>query len=130
MTDITGQNAVISWIYSGGTVPLNTDYRSITENPSVDLAECSAGADTYKSYIATLKTSTIEWSGLLQASGTAMLTALAPGTSGTLAVYPEGTASGKPSKTYPAICMGARTNIPYNDVVEISCTFQANGAWT
>jgi hypothetical protein len=130
MADITGKNAYITWVYSGGTVQLHSDYRTISENPSIDLAECSAGADTNKTYIATLKDATIDWSGLLQADGTAMLAALAPGIEGTLKVYPEGTASGKPSKTYPAICMGARTNIPYNDVVEVSCTFQANGAWS
>jgi hypothetical protein len=44
-----------------------------------------------------------------------------------LTVYPEGTASGKQKDIYPAIAMGAKINVPYADVVEISCTFQKNG---
>ena len=128
MAEITGKNLVATWVYSGGTVDLNTDFRTLSINPNIDLAETTAGADTDKTYIATIKDATIEWSGLYQSAGTALVNALEAGTGGTLTVYPEGTASGKQKDVYPAIAMGAKINVPYADVVEISCTFQKNGA--
>jgi len=127
MAKITGKNLVATWAYSGGTVDLNTDFRTLSINPNIDLAETTAGADTDKTYIATIKDATIEWSGLYQSKGTALMNALEAGTGGTLIIYPEGTASGYPKETYPAIAMGAKINVPYADVVEISCTFQKNG---
>ena len=129
-TKITGKNAVITWTSTEGTVTLNTDYRSITQSPGVDLADCTAGADAYKKYIATIKDATIEYAGLLGTGGSATLDALEPGVEGTLLVQPEGTASGAPSTSYPAICMGAQVSTPYADVVEIAVTFQANGEWS
>ena len=128
MAEITGNNLVANWVYSGGTVALNTDFRTLSINPNIDLAETTAGADTDKTYIPTIKDATIEWSGLYQSAGTALVRALEAGTNGTLTVYPEGTASGKQKDIYPAIAMGAKINVPYADVVEISCTFQKNGA--
>jgi len=127
MAEITGKNLVATWVYSGGTVDLNTDFRTLSINPNIDLAETTAGADTDKTYIATIKDATIEWSGLYQSKGTALMNALEAGTGGTLIIYPEGTASGFPKESYPAIAMGAKINVPYADVVEISCTFQKNG---
>ena len=127
MAEITGKDLVATWAYSGGTVKLNTDFRTLSINPNIDLAETTAGADTDKTYIPTIKDATIEWSGLYQSAGTALVNALEAGTGGTLTVYPEGTASGKQKDIYPAIAMGAKINVPYADVVEISCTFQKNG---
>ncbi len=128
MAEITGKNLVATWAYSGGTVDLNTDFRTLSINPNIDLAETTAGADTDKTYIATIKDATIEWSGLYQSAGTALVSALEAGTGGTLIISPEGTTTGKSKESYPAIAMGAKMNIPYNEVVEISCTFQKNGA--
>ena len=128
MAEITGKNLVATWAYTGGTINLNTDFRTMSINPNIDLAETTAGADNDKTYIPTIKDATIEWSGLYQSAGTALVSALEPGTQGTLTVYPEGTASGKQKDIYPAIAMGAKINIPYANVVEISCTFQKNGA--
>lgn len=130
--NITGKNAVINWIWTGGTVNLNGDYRSISTNETVDLADTTAGNDAYRTYIATIKSASIDYSGLFptNTAGTALIAALAAGNSGTLVVYPEGTASGNLSRSYPAIVTGPKLNVPYADVVEISCSFTANGAWS
>ncbi len=128
MAEITGKDLNIQWAYSGGTVVLSTDFRTLSVNPSIDLAETTAGSDADKTYIATIKDTTIEYSGLYQAGGTALRNALEAGTGGTLIISPEGTTTGKSKESYPAIAMGAKMNIPYNEVVEISCTFQKNGA--
>jgi hypothetical protein len=130
--NITGQAAVINWIWTGGTVVLNTDFRSINTSETVDLAETTAGNDTHKTYLPTIKSGAIDYSGLYPSgtAGTAIIAALAAGNMGTLLVYPEGTASGKLSRSYPAIVTGPKLNTPYADVVEISCSFTANGAWS
>jgi hypothetical protein len=130
--NITGKNAVINWIWTGGTVALNTDYRTISTNEAVDLAETTAGNDTHKTHIATIKSASIDYSGLYPSgtAGTAIIGALAAGNEGTLQVYPEGTASGKLLRTYPSISGGPKLNAPYSDVVEISCTFTSTGAWS
>ena len=128
--NIVGKDAVISWVWTGGTVNLATDYRSVSVKENVDTAETTAGADTHKTFLPTIKSATIDYSGLFPTGGTALYAALAAGMSGTLTVAPEGTASGKVSKAYPAICMGATYDTPYADVVTVNCTFQSNGAWS
>ena len=130
--NITGKAAVINWIWSGGTVALNPDYRSVSTSESVDLAETTAGNDAYKTYIATLKSASIDFSGLFQSgtAGTVVIGALAAGNAGTIEIYPEGTASTNLKRSYPAISAGPKINMPYSDVVEVSCSFTANGAWS
>ena len=128
--NITGKDAYISWVWTGGTLNLNTDYRSVSIKENVDTAETTAGADTHKTYLPTIKSATIDYSGLFPTGGTALYAALAAGMSGTLTVAPEGTASGKVSHAYPAICMGATYDTPYADVVTVNCTFQSTGAWS
>lgn len=130
--NITGKDAVINWIWTGGTVSLNGDYRSVSTSETVDLADTTAGNDAYRTYIATIKSASVDYSGLFVSgtAGTAVIGALAAGNEGTLVVYPEGTASGNLSRSYPSIVTGPKLNVPYADVVEISCSFTANGAWS
>ena len=128
--NITGKDAYISWVWTGGTLNLATDYRSVSIKENVDTAETTAGADTHKTYLPTIKSANIDYSGVFPTGGTALYAALAAGMSGTLTVAPEGTATGKVSHAYPAICMGATYDTPYADVVTVNCTFQSNGAWS
>ena len=128
MPAITGQNAAISWVYSGGTIALDTDYRSIQYTPSIEMFDQSAGADANKTYITGQKDGSVSYSGIFQSGGTAITAALTEGTGGTLIWGEEGTAVGKPKHTMPAISQGASANIQYNALIEISCTFQQNGA--
>jgi len=130
--NITGTNAVINWIWTGGTVALNTDYRSLSFSESTDLADTTAGNDAYKTELSTIKSASIDYSGLYPSgtAGTAIIAALAAGNQGTLQVYPEGTAAGKLLRTYPSIAQGPKLSMPYSDVVEISCSFTSNGPWS
>ena len=132
MARLTGTNAVINWIWTGGTVVLNTDYKSISTSESSDMADSTAGNDTYKTQIATIKSASIDYSGLYPSgtAGTAIIAALAAGNAGTLKVYPEGTAAANLLRTYPSIVTGPKLSMPYSDVIEISCSFQSNGAWS
>lgn len=128
--NITGKDAYISWVWTGGTLNLATDNRSVSVKEAVDTAETTAGADTHKTYLPTIKSATIDYSGLFPTGGTALYAALAAGMVGTITVAPEGTASGKVSHAYPAISMGATYDTPYADVVTVNVTFQSNGAWS
>lgn len=128
--NITGKDAYISWVWSGGTLNLATDNRSVSVKEAVDTAETTAGADTHKTFLPTIKSATIDYSGLFPTGGTALYAALTAGVTGTITVAPEGTAAGKVSHAYPAICMGATYDTPYADVVTVNVTFQSNGAWS
>jgi hypothetical protein len=128
MPDFTGKDLNLQWIYSGGTVVLSTDYRTLSESKEMALVDASAGADTDRTYLTTLKDGTLEYAALHQTGGSVIKLALEPGTSGTLIVGPEGTAAGKPKESIPAIVSNRAVQYPYADVVEISATFQRNGS--
>lgn len=130
MAEFTGSALVVSWIYSGGTVDLSADFRTLDWQPTTDFADSTAGSDTTRTRLATIKDATAAYAGVGQTGGTVVAAALAPGTSGTLIIGPEGTASGKRKITFPSLSQGAQYSIPYADVVTLSCSFVANGAWT
>ena len=128
MPEFTGTNLVASFIHAGGTLVLNSDYRTLTNAPVIGLVDATAGNDADKTYLTTLKDGKYSWKGLAQTGGTVLRSALVEGTGGTLIIGEEGTATGKPKETVPVICMGGQFNFPYDNVVEISCEFQKNGA--
>lgn len=130
MPSYAGSSLYLEWIHSGGTTLLNTDYRTFTYTPTIDFYDGTAGADTARERISGLKDGSMSFAGVQQAAGTAIITALAEGVSGTLRWSPEGTATGKGKYTAPAISLGVKWNIPYNDIVEISADWQQNGART
>jgi hypothetical protein len=128
MAEYTGSALVASFITAGGTTILNTDYRTLTSDPTIGLVKASAGSDADETYLNTLKDGKYSYKGVAQTAGTALENALVEGTFGTLVIGREGTASGKPKETCPVFSMGAKFNFPYDNVVEISCDFQKSGA--
>jgi hypothetical protein len=129
MAEFTGKDLVLNWIWSGGTVALNTDYRTASWNPTIAYADKTAGADTHVGRIPTLKDATAAVT-LVDSSSTAIYACLEAGVSGTLIIQPEGTASGKRKITFPAFSNGAVPTYTYNDTTTISINFTGNGAWT
>jgi hypothetical protein len=132
MAEYTGKDLHLEWITLAGTVPGTVDlstsqYRTLGENTEIGLVDASAGADTNRTYLTTLKDGTFEYSALHQTNGTALKAVLAPGTYGTLVIKPEGTASGKPTESVPCVVSSRNMNYPYDGVVEITATFQRNG---
>ena len=127
MAAYAGSSLSVQWIHSGGTVTLEGDFRQFSITPSVDLYDQTAGSDAYKTRIVGVKDSQASFSAVMQSGGTALTNALASGTDGTLIAGPEGTASGKQKITLPAIAMGVKYTIPYNNVVEMTCDWQGNG---
>jgi hypothetical protein len=138
MADFLGNGNYVGWncgtalagTASGGTIVLSGDYRQSTDTPSIDLVDVSAGADTSKTYLTSLKDGKYNLTMLSQTGGTVLLSCLEEGVQGTLTIGEEGTASGKPKTSFPAICMGAKRNIQYANAVEISVDFQQNGTRT
>ena len=129
-----GPTAILTWTTSAGTFNLAGDYRTFAWNPSIDYVEVSAGSDTQKGRITTLKDATASVTLVAQTGGTLIVAALQPGVSGTLIFGPEGTATGKRKITFPCYADGAVTEAPYANEVTISCGFTAAGAvlanWT
>ena len=86
--NITGKDAYINWASSAGTINLSGDYRSASIKENTDTAETTAGSDTHKTYIPTIMSATIDYSGLFPTGGTALYAALAAGVQGTLTIAP------------------------------------------
>lgn len=132
MASYLGRNLSIVWTAAtGGTITMTADSRSVSYAPEVDLVEDTAGPDTAKTYLASVKSGKADFSGVDQSGSMAVWsTALLEGQSGTLVIGPEGTATGKQKMTIPAICMGANLTWPYNDICELAVSWQQNGART
>jgi hypothetical protein len=130
MPEYSGSAIVMNWIYSGGTVTLTGDQRSVNISPSIDFIDTTAGADPRRKRLASIADVTVSWSALMQTGGTAIEDALAEGAAGTLIVQPEGTAAGKRKYTIGAFSQGAKLNFPYSDAVEITCDWMGDGNYT
>jgi hypothetical protein len=123
-----GSALYLRWVTTNGTSVLSADYRQFSYAPSIDLIEDTAGADANKHRLVGLKDGQATLNYVHQAGGSVIMSQLDEGTEGTLEYSPEGTATGKVKYSLPAISMGANINQPYTDIIEISVTFQQNGA--
>ena len=123
MAGLTGKGLYIKF---GGTV-LNTDYRTFGHSRGIDKVDGSAGADTFKTYLTTLKDGSITCAIIAQASDTSTRGTLVPGTGGSLEYGLEGTASGKQKAIYTAVFVeNANVSASYNDLIVVDITWQPN----
>ena len=129
MAEFTGKDLVLNWVWSGGTVSLNGDYRTCVWTPTVAYADISAGSDTHVGRLTALKDATAAVS-IVDSAGTAIHTSLDAGVAGTLIIQPQGTASGKRKITFPCFSDGASPSYTYNDTSTISVNFTGNGSYT
>lgn len=122
---VVGQNAYIS--FKG--VAINADYRSWNIEETIDTVDSTAGSETDKSYIPTLKDGTAE---LMYAytgtAGTVYVTNFVVGTEGALLYGPEGTATGKPKGGFSnAIVVSHSKPHEYNGLIVRTVKFQKSG---
>ena len=112
-------------------IELNTDYRNFDGDRSIDKSETTAGADTDKSYLPTIRDGTFKMTFVQDnsASGTAVVGTLYEGSEGTLIWGPEGTATGKPKYSCVAFVESLSTPLKYNEATMRDVTFQKNGSW-
>jgi hypothetical protein len=126
MAGITGAALFLQF----GSTVLDTDYRAFSQAEEGGLVDASAGGDTNRTYLTTLKDGTASATIVEQAGSTAAWAAVAPLTSGTLTVGEEGTASGKPKMTVVAIVTSREKSMEYADLAVIDVEWQYNGAPT
>ena len=120
---IAGPTMILQWIWSGGTISLNADYRTFSWNPTIAYEDVTAGQDSQVGRLTTLKDATAAVELVVQTGGTAMAAAMAAGVGGTLICGPEGTATGKRKITFPCYSDGAAFAAPYANVATLSCGF-------
>lgn len=131
MAAFSGSALYLAWVYSGGTITLHGDFRQFDWTPTLSLIDSTAGSDTFREYIGGIgEGGDISASLVMQASGTALISALARAAVGTILYGPEGTATGKPKSTIPAISKGPAYSQPYDDVVEFKVSWQQSAAET
>lgn len=131
MAAVSGSALYLSWVYSGGTVRIDTDYRQFDYAPTLSIIDASAGADTFREYIGGIgEGGAISVSCVLQSGGTALISALAKNTPGTLTYAPSGTATGQPKFVIPALSKGPAFSQKYDDVIEMKVEFQQTSAET
>lgn len=127
MTAYTGTSL---WIKFGSTV-LSGDYQSFTDTETGGVVDASAGADTSRSYLTTLKDGTASASLALQTSaGTLIWEAVAPLTSGTLWWADEGSTASKQIHYVWAIVSERRKSLAYADLTVADVTWQFSSAVT
>lgn len=127
MTEFAGSSLYVHWVYSGGTLVLNTDSRNFSYTPNVEYIDMSAYGSA-SGYAATgYKNGEVAMDTLARTDGTEIFTACAEGEAGTLIWGEAGTASNMPKVTLPALSRGVFRNAPYNDVVTYTLGFRQNG---
>lgn len=123
-----GTALVATW---NGT-ELTGEYRRVTINQTVNDADGTSGHDTEVRHMPTQTDANIaiEMTAMAGTAGTALWSALAPRTSGTLIVQPEGTASNL--RKYTSVCyvQTFNDNVPYNDTSIWAITFYPSAAIT
>lgn len=126
MARYSGKNLYIEWIYSGGTVVLSGDYRTLDIPETADEIDASAGDDTRKVTLAGQVSASWSLEMLPLEAGTVLFDAVAPQATGTLRWSPEGTTSGNQKKTAAATILGRNESFGYNTVA----TLRINGSLT
>jgi len=116
MAEYTGKNLYVKF----GSTVLSSRFKSYNESDEAGLVDKSAGADTRRTYLATLQDGGASMELLQEAAGTVLWAAVAAGTTGTLEWGPEGTASGKPKYTVDAIIKSRKRTLVHDDVVKVS----------
>lgn len=129
--EYAGSALYAQWIYSGGTVQINTEFRNWNYNDQGDTIDATAGGDVYRRNLKSYDNNQVTTSFLLQSTGgTVARDAFKRFTSGTLIWGEAGTATGMVKTTMPAYVESANRSVPYNDVVSMDVTFVQNGAVT
>jgi len=127
MAEFLGKDAYIQWVWSGGTVTVQGDYRTLNWNPNKDLIDATAGSDAAQHQVTGIERATASLGLAAQTGGTELIAAFAFGNLGTLTWGVEGTATNKPKVILPAMSLGAKVNSPYSGLVEISVGFNQEG---
>ncbi len=129
--EFAGSALYAQWIYSGGTVQINTEFRNWQYTDQGDVIDATAGGDVYRRNLKSYDNNQVTCSFLLQSTGgTVARDAFKRFTAGTLIWGEAGTATGMVKTIMPAYVESASRSVPYNDVAAMDVTFTQNGAVT
>lgn len=136
MPHFTGKNLHIEYIWGtaqgvvNGTALFASDFRALEWEEQIDTVDVTAGADTDKAYLPTLRETALSMTLLDNGTaGSAVHRALRVGNYGTLTFGPVGTALGSPKYSCAAWVTGFETDYPFDGEVEIQAQFKKDGAW-
>ena len=115
MAVLTGAGAFIRWITIEGTTVLSTDFRTFDKENTARSVSKAAGADTYDTFLPTLKDGSISGT-FLHDGGTAFWVTLEAGKSGTLVWGEAGTANDAPKHTQGHFIERSRLSTKFDDV--------------
>lgn len=130
MAEYSGSALYVSWIHPSGTAVFSADYRTLTDSVEGNVIDASAGSDPYQVVIAGIQNGKVALTYVDQAGGTVNMYACDFGVQGTLIYGPEGTATGKPKRTIPAMSLGWSRQMQYSNVPEVTVNWQYTGAPT
>ena len=125
----TGSALVVTFLLDGDSsaVTLSGNQTAFSMNRKADTVDVTAGSETTRSFIPTLKS--LDWT--LNAfditNGTAYQK-VKEGAVGTMTVYPLGTASGKPMYQFKVVVTTFNRDMPFDGAVEIELGGNRTGA--
>lgn len=128
MAKISGQNLIVQWIYSGGTVTLDT-IRNFESSAEQESADATAGSDAYRNYVKTVKSRGASGEVIMKDyanGGSALRAAMAEGNSGTLLWGVEGTATGSPKHGFSGFISNSTEASPFDDVDVLNIEWMMN----
>lgn len=126
MAKLTGKNLYVEF---AGT-DLSATLRNFSVSDTQEQADVTAGADDYRNYANTVKTTEATFELLVQDwanGGSALAAAVYSGAQGTLIWGPEGTAAGKPKRGFYATITQYDEALPFDDAYTASVTMTMAG---
>lgn len=128
MAGFTGADLFLQF----GSKVLDTDFRAFSQTETGNVVDASAGADTTRTYLTTLKDGTATATIVLQegTAGTQVWAALAPLTGGTLMWAEGGSAAGTQVHTVYAYVTERRKSMAYTDLVVVDLSWQFSSGIT
>lgn len=124
---ITGKDLYVS--FQGTDV--SGDFTSVSFEETEDTVDVTAGADLAHYYIPTRKDGTADLEAFYDGSTETVWDKIAVGASGTLIIAPSGTANGEAKYEWTRAIVTSRSlEIPFDDGVKVTATFQFSSAGT
>jgi hypothetical protein len=125
--EFVGNALYATWVYTSGTIVLNTESRNFSYVENVETIDATAGADLSRRKLASFKNATAAMTMTAQSDGTVLLSALVAGTRGSLIFGEAGTATGSPKTTLPCMSLGITRTVPFADVVTYDISWESTG---
>ena len=127
MATITGK---LLYLKFGATEVLDTSYRAFSATETSGVVDISAGDDTARTYLTTLKDGTATATVLILAGSTGTMTweAMVPGTAGTLVWGEHSGSTGSPDHTVFAYVTERRKTAAYADLIIADVSWQFTSA--